>query len=367
MKVVFDYQTFALQKYGGISRYYVSLAKELIKKEVDLKIFSPIYVNKYLDELEEKYISGYGPINIPSKATRLLLKINSIFYNKKLISNKPDVVHQTYFYDNNFTAPTVLTIYDMIHEVFFYEKNNINSKSSIIEQKKRAIIKADKIICISESTKNDLLKYVPISEDKIEVIYLGVENFSKQISEYDNIKFEKPFILFVGKRDGYKNFKLLLESFSTSSKLSKDFNLIAFGGGEFSGAEKKLISDLKIDSNQVINIQGDDIMLNALYTHAKAFIYPSLYEGFGLPPLEAMTKGCPVIVSNSSSIPEVVGNAGVYFDPKSVDSMLGAIESVIYSETRISELVRLGNTRIKEFSWEKCAKKTLETYKSTQR
>ncbi len=365
MKIVFDYQTFALQQYGGISRYYVSLAKELIKKEVDLKIFSPIYVNKYLEELDKNNISGYGPIKIPPKATKVLLKINSLLYNKKLISNKPDVVHQTYFYDNNFTAPTVLTIYDMIHEIFFYEKKNIHSKSSIIEQKKRAILKADRIICISESTKNDLLNYVPVSEDKIEVIYLGVEKFSEQIFEYDNFRFEKPFILFVGKRDGYKNFKLLLESYSASSKLSKDFNLIAFGGGEFSGAEKKLISDLKMGYNQVINIQGDDVILSYLYTHAKAFVYPSLYEGFGLPPLEAMTKGCPVIVSNSSSIPEVVGNAGVYFDPKSLDSIMEAIESVIYSDSKISQLVRLGNDRIKEFSWERCASKTLETYKST--
>ncbi len=367
MKVVFDYQTFALQRYGGISRYYVSLVKELIKKEIDLNIISPIYVNKYLNELDKKFISGIGPIKIPSKATKLLLKVNSILYNQKLSSKMPDVVHQTYFYDDNFKVPTVLTVYDMIHELFFYEKSNIKSKASIIEQKKRAVLNADKIICISESTKKDLLKYIPINEDKIDVIYLGVDNYHLQVSEDFKFNNEKPFLLFVGKRDGYKNFKLLIEAFASSPKLSDDFNIIAFGGGEFSFAEMRLIRDLKLELNSVINIQGDDSMLNTLYKNATAFIYPSLYEGFGLPPLEAMANLCPVIVSNSSSIPEVVGSAGIYFNATSIDSLVSSIESVVYSESKISELVSLGNMRIKEFTWEKCADKTFETYKSIQR
>ncbi len=365
MKVVFDYQTFALQQYGGISRYFVSLAKELIKKDVDLNIISPIYVNKYLDELDEKFVSGIGPIKIPSKATRVLLKANSILYNKKVSSITPDVVHQTYFYDDNFKNPTVLTIYDMIHEVFFYEKNKINSRSSIIEQKKSAILKADKIICISESTKNDLLKYVPINESKIEVIYLGVDEFTPNFSEGQQLNIEKPFLLFVGKRDGYKNFKLLLEAFASSSKLKRDFKLVAFGGGEFSNEEIRIIKALKIDYDLIINIQGNDSLLNNLYSRASAFIYPSIYEGFGLPPLEAMTNSCPVVVSNSSSIPEVVGNAGIYFDPHSIDSLVYSIESVVYSDNRTNDLISLGHERIKEFSWKMCADKTFDTYKST--
>jgi len=360
MKVIFDYQTFTIQKYGGISKYFVSLAKELILSKVDLKIVSPFYINKYINEIDKEYVYGKGPLKVPDKATKLLLNINSFLYNQKIDLLKPDLVHKTYYYDSNYKKPYVITVYDMIHEIYYSDSKN-KAGLRIIEQKKKSILKADQIICISDSTKKDLLKFIPVNEEKIKVIHLGVDQIKLDHTVYED-KSDKPFLLYVGKRDGYKNFKLLIEAYSASSKLLKDFTIIAFGGGKFTNYENLLFQKLNINNKKIINIQGNDLILNHLYKTAHAFIYPSIYEGFGIPPLEAMSQNCPVIVSNSSSIPEVVGNAGVYFDPKSVESLLSAIESIVYSDSKIKSFVNLGRERIKEFSWAECAKKTIDTY-----
>jgi glycosyltransferase involved in cell wall biosynthesis len=167
----------------------------------------------------------------------------------------------------------------------------------------------------------------------------------------------------VGSRNGHKNFIKLLSSFASSEKLRSDFDLIAFGGGGFNVNETKLIGELGFRTGQVRQMGGDDSMLAMFYRQATAFVYPSFYEGFGLPPLEAMAQGCPVISSNSSSMPEVIGDAGEYFDPNSIEDMAAAIERVAYSKSRRDNLIELGKARLGVFSWNKCATETLRIYK----
>jgi glycosyltransferase involved in cell wall biosynthesis len=108
-------------------------------------------------------------------------------------------------------------------------------------------------------------------------------------------------------------------------------------------------------------------LLGELYEGAKAFVYPSIYEGFGLPPLEAMAHSCPVISSGTSSMPEIIGTAGVFFDPVNDDEMAGAIERVVYSDSEIARLVGLGHERLNQFSWQRCSQETLSIYNSLQR
>jgi glycosyltransferase involved in cell wall biosynthesis len=124
------------------------------------------------------------------------------------------------------------------------------------------------------------------------------------------------------------------------------------------------MNQLGIDESKIIHIVGDDDILANLYTHASAFVYPSLYEGFGIPPLEAMSFDCPVVCSNVSSIPEVVADAGEYFNPYEIDSIVDALEKLLFCSERFQELIIRGKKRLKHFSWDKCTYEHSLVYKS---
>jgi glycosyltransferase involved in cell wall biosynthesis len=164
-------------------------------------------------------------------------------------------------------------------------------------------------------------------------------------------------------RGAYKNFANLLSAYGSSPTLRKDFDLIAFGSSSFTQQENESIRNLGLTSSQVRHLSGDDALLGHMYRTAVAFIYPSLYEGFGIPPLEAMGFGCPVLCANTSSIPEVVGEAGWYFDPNRIEAIADAMERVALSTEFRLELVALGNERVRQFSWDRCAAETLDLYR----
>ena len=196
---------------------------------------------------------------------------------------------------------------------------------------------------------------------KITVVYLGV-NKQKNFKKINNFNLDKPYLLFVGDRNNYKNFDNFILSFSKSEKLKKDFDIIFFGGGSISLREEKMIYDLKIDFDSIKFIDGDELELNYIYKNAKAYICPSLYEGFGLTILEAMNMNCPVISSNTSSLKEVGGDASVYFNPEDIEDMKYKIESVVYSDSKILELRNKMVNNIKKFDWNLTASQTLKVY-----
>jgi len=366
MKIAFDYQIFSLQSYGGISRYFVRLAKYLLSENQEIKIFSPLHRNNYLEDIPRTSVSGNYLSFYPSKTGPLIKIYNEIVSGIEMTRWKPSVVHETYYSKARYfqiDKPKVITVYDMIHELFGDEFGKINEVAQI---KRSAIDRADRVICISENTKSDLIRLLGTPENKISVVHLGFDHFDNQHYSRTGAKDHnnKPFLLYVGKRDGYKNFAALLRAVGSSKKLKKDFEIIAFGGGCFTQDEIAMIHSLGFSEFQVRQIGGNDDMLGHLYLCAKAFIYPSLYEGFGIPPLEAMAHNCPVISSNTSSMPEVIGEAGKYFNPEDVDDMRSAIEEVVYSEDEIDFLKRAGTLRLKNYSWDKCAKETLQIYRS---
>lgn len=365
MKIAFDYQIFALQTYGGISRYFVRLAEQLTEKSEDVRIFAPLYCNNYLAGVPQNIVDGYKVPDRLAKYARFAIPYNELVGDKRIVSWGPDIIHETYFSSLNRcggTSPTILTVYDMVHELFPDQFSSVINLSGI---KRKAVERADHVLCISESTRCDLIRLFGVDESRVSVVHLGVDtpNVATHPFQLDD---GKPYILYVGNRQGYKNFHSLVEAYSRSSFLSKDFTLLAFGGGEFSQKEVSLISSLGLSEFNVRHIGGDDGLLARLYAGASLFIYPSMYEGFGLPPLEAMAHNCPVLVSNTSSLPEVVGSGGGYFDPASIEDILHSMEHVLSSPGRIETLKELGQERVKRFSWQQCAKDTLAVYEKVR-
>ena len=358
MKIAFDSQIFTMQEYGGVSRYICSLAAQLAGIDgVEAKIIAPFYINTYLDKLPKGIVSG---IKIPRiSKTGIAFHRSGLWLARGAIARfAPQIVHETYFSPKPIApkdARTVVTVYDMIHERFPSELSKQHA-----EWKRIATQRADYVICISESTRNDLLELSDLPEDKVSVVYLG---FDKLISIASEMETKKPYLLYVGHRGDYKNFEGFLRAYASSSWLRNDFKVMCFGGGSFSSTEAKLFNDLKISADQLIQMSGDDSKLAGAYRDAALFVYPSLYEGFGIPPLEAMSLGCPVACSNNSSIPEVVGDAGEYFDPENSESIRVAIEHVLNSTARRTELIGKGFIRYGHFSWERCAEETLAIYK----
>ena len=364
MKIAFDYQIFAQQNYGGISRYYKNLASELLQLEQNVSIFAGLHRNNYLTSLPNDIVSGYKISRYPPKTAKLFQRANHYLTNYQMKLWRPEVIHETYYSNFSYSsncAPRVVTAYDMIHELFSKEFN----KNDLITQRKiNSFKRADHIISISHNTKKDLIEIFGLPSEKISVVHLASEAPTKINNSVLNSVNSKPFLLFVGPRSGYKNFLGLIEAFSHSQKLMNDFNIVAFGGGSLTSKELSIIKQKGFCEGQVKQIGGSDSVLVSLYKEASAFVYPSLYEGFGIPPLEAMTYKCPVISSNTSSMPEVIGSAGEYFDPKEPESIKVAIEKVVFSQSRIRDLKTKGIERLKIFSWENCAKETLKIYKN---
>jgi glycosyltransferase involved in cell wall biosynthesis len=331
------------------------------RKDFDISIIAPFHANEYLKHGKRSLVKGpyfnqnfFGIKQLKNIGRELLLPIHFS------LNSHADVIHETYYS----IKPTglgkfrVLTVYDMIHELFSEE---FNTDLITTKAKKAAISRADHIICISESTRQDLHRLLEIDKSKTSVVYLGHSLIHSAKQPWLRAPIEKPYLLYVGNRDGYKNFYGFCQAFASSSFLRKELDIIAFGGGMFNNSEQIFLKGLSLEQ-QTHYISGDDDLLKILYQHATLFVYPSLYEGFGIPPLEAMNFDCPVACSNTSSIPEVVGDAGIYFDPYSIDSMREALEIATTSSDIRAELISNGQLRLKMFSWEKCVSETAKVY-----
>lgn len=366
MKVLYDHQIFTLQQYGGISRYFCELIKQFsVLQETDPVVALTYHKNNHISELDAHYkIFNLKKIN-PNANTRYIYGINTLNSIRNILNNRPDIFHPTY-YGNYYQfivgkIPVILTVHDLTHEKYpeFFRNPNRN-----YELKREAINKADLIIAISENTKDDIVSFYDVNPQKIKVIYHG--NTLTTTTEDNNVKVESidlgDYLLFVGARSGYKNFDLFLKSIAPLLIADCDLKLICAGGGAFTDEEIKLIDSLKIRT-QVLQMKVTDQELILLYQNGRAFIFPSLYEGFGMPILEAMGCQCPVILSRSSSFPEIAGDAAVYFDPQDSDSIRDTVQMVIYNESKRTELILRGSLRVKQFTWSMTALNTLEAYK----
>ncbi|MBE7438816.1 MAG: glycosyltransferase family 4 protein [Spirochaetales bacterium] len=366
MNVLFDGQIFARQKYGGISRYFYELIKGLAQS-------SGVDVSVILGECKSSF--QFGSLNlrhhlrIPRlpywRVRKMVKEIEERIVSRWHNSDPFDIYHRTY-YENRWCAPfssgkrspvRIITVFDLIHEQF---PEYIAEIDRNIDEKIESIKSAQAILAISEQTRADLVRLYSIPAERVKVTYLAPTLCPEGL---EPVRRQRPFILHVGKRSGYKNFNGLLSAYAVSSRLKKEFDLVCFGWLPFQPPE---LEDFRLAGvvDRVYHVRGDDTELTRYYMGASLFVCPSLYEGFGLTPLEAMTCGCPVVSGTGGSLGEVVGDAVEVCDPSRPEALGNTMEYVLSDTARKEELVRRGKIHAKKFSWDRCVKDTLSLYRS---
>lgn len=369
MKILLDPQIFDQQTYGGISRYYTEIFSILSKKK-DIEVVLPIYSsdNAYVKKTDllvrnKSLYLLYDVLAFFKISTRSLRRKNSEkLLNRAFQDNNFDVFVPTYynpyFLDRINGKPFVLTVYDMIHELLpqYFEQDSFK----VFERKLQLLEKATKIIAVSNNTKKDIIKVYPqIDTDKIVVIYHGS---SIKIDPTINVDLPRNYILYVGARPNYKNFEFLVKSAAPLLKNDPNLVLIAAGGGKFNDEETTFIKKLGVEK-QIIQRYFKEEELGHYYKNAKCFVFPSLYEGFGIPVLESMACGCPIILSKHGSFPEVAGDAGIYFDSDSEEDLREKIQMLLCDDQLRKQYAEKGLEHVKKFDWKVAAEQCLQVYR----
>lgn len=348
--IIFGPEIWSLQENGGVSRYCYELITNLESIGVSIRVLLGPNSNVYSKLLNPNLI-----VNLKDDSKSEIIRGIS----EGMTKFDRGIYHGTYYRTRNFKIAakqglkTVVTVHDLIGELFPTKIKRYKRRN---RDQEKTVKFCDFIVSVSQNTKKDIVETYGVDEAKIQVIYLGVSNLGNGKSSIDLPT--NPYVLHVGKRDGYKNFMLTVQSISQSERLSS-LNIIAFGGGAFSETEIFRFSELNMKT-RVKHVSGGDQVLKYFYTNAVALVYPSLYEGFGIPPLEAMRSRCPVIVANGGSIPEVCGNLAYYFDPTSMDSLVCKLIEFVENTSKYPLEDAYNHSLL--FNWESTSSTTLKIY-----
>lgn len=366
MKVLYDYQALMLQKYGGVSRYIYELTEKMKKldSEFEMKMSVVFSKNAYF----KKHVHCSILVDSFRGCNRILNTVNKSNSFLDLLTHHYDIVHPTYYNADYLLAlaprckkhntKIVVTAHDMIHELLL-NPSTTKDYNSAIGYKKEILHIADCIIAISQNTKDDLLRIYPdLDPEKIEVIYHGFSRFVG--NQKIQIQLPENYVLFVGQRAQYKNFETFTMAMVELMQEHDNLHVVCAGGGKLSEDDLKNVP--KNLQTRFLQFAVNDSELALMYENARCFAYPSLYEGFGIPILEAFCCNCPVALSNSSCFPEIAGDAAIYFDGNNVQSIRDVIANIAWNENQRNELIEKGNKRLKLYTWEDAAKKTLAVY-----
>lgn len=358
MRPYYDGYIYYIQRNGGINRYFNRLIDHL-PEDVEPELSLPPVCESTLPANPRLRLRRYKPF----RPERISKRVAHWYYTLEPMLGRADVIHPTYYATlarDHFRAlriPLVVTIHDMTHEIF---PELADPDGFHAEQKRRSIEAASAIICVSENTRRDLLERYPEVESIVTVIPLGVDPAP---NDHPAEPANPGGFLFVGSRAPYKNFDGALKALARAVSAKPDINMIVVGP-EAEESELKLISDLGLNGKVRFAGRVDDRTLISLYRNSLALIYPSLYEGFGLPPLEAMRAGTVAVVSNSSSLPEVVGDAGILFDPRKIDDLAEIMIGLHAGRIDRAPWIARGLDRSNSFSWIVTARRTLDVYRS---
>lgn len=349
IRILLDNIVFSLQRSGGVSVVWSELLKRLQFNNVN---FECIEYNS-IDNINR------NQLNIASQNIRVrkksFLKITR-YFSPKTSCKEFFIFHSSYYRTcNKFNAINITTVHDFTYEYYYTGLK----KEIHLWQKYRAISKSDYIICISENTKRDLLKFLPgVDTTKIRVIYNGVSDDYFPIKEKTTIKlpFEpEMYVLFIGSREKYKNFELAVKAVAYNK-----FKLIIVGAPLSKQELSFLCNELGQDNFSEMGRVSNET-LNHLYNAAIALLYPSEYEGFGIPVLEAQKAGCPVIAYNASSIPEVIGDTPLLLNTLSIESITECLDKLKIEKDR-ETIVSNGIENAKRFTWDRMYEQVIALY-----
>ena len=318
-------------------------------------------VDKYSQEIAKR-------LNVKIVESKRYLSLIEAYRLSRLIRGEGDVIHLP---NQNFARyalflknPFIVTVHDLVRTCFRFGGETVIERI-LLKLDIRYIKRASHIIAVSQNTRNDLIKYLKVPDNKISVVYNGVDH--SIFKPYSVKLLDEPYILYVGSERPRKSLGRLLDAFAKLKGEFPELKLVkvgAFGRSkEYRRDIMKKLASLGITEDVIFIDHVSELELAYYYSSAQLLAYPSLYEGFGLPPLEAMTCGCPVVTSNTSSLPEVVGEAGIMVDPHDTDSLAQAMRQVLTDSELSNNMIRKGLEQSKRFSWEKAAEQTLEVYK----
>jgi glycosyltransferase involved in cell wall biosynthesis len=361
MIVLYDGAVFSAQSSGGVNRYFTNLIDRLPAA------WTPVFVGTRRTPLmfpRHANLQTHWRV-VPRWAGPFRRAIRERYFGRLLSRLHADLLHPTYYrlisgLDLRTSRwPIVLTVYDMIHERF---AALVDPDGRHARMKRQALDAAQALICISENTKHDLLNIYPRLEPKVTVIPLASSLNWAMADERAEVP-ASPYFLYVGSRAPYKNFDRLLAAIAYLRATNHTIEL-AVVGRPFRGRELATIHNHGIQGYVRTFSLADDHQLAQLYRHSVALVYPSLYEGFGIPLLEAMQCHTAVIASNSSSIPEVAGSAALLVDPNSTEELASAMHNLLVDDRLRETLVARGRQRAQHFSWERTAVETVRCYES---
>ena len=354
MQILYDAHIFLNQKTGGVSRYHYELLKGMQQLGCCAKATGLFIRNQYLladKTFRKSYVRD--PFIAFQFVNDFLLKRNV----QKLTDHA--VFHPAMAYEFlNDEIPQVKNLTFTIHDMIM-EKQNIDFGKN----KLYYVQHAKKIIAVSQATKNDIIDLFGVDSHKIEVIYHG-SSLNVQMAIKPDIPIPEQFLLYVGERRGYKNFDGFIRAVAPLLKKYSDLYLLCVGKNPFNSQEISVLKTLKINNKVISLTKINDHVLAYIYCKAKAFVFPSLAEGFGIPILEAWACNTPVILSDIACFREVAADAGCYFDPLLQDSMNNEIDKVLNDNVLRNDLIQKGTSRLRLFSWDKTIEQTYKLYLS---
>jgi len=350
MRVQIDGIIFSLQKHGGITTYFREMLRRYRPEHgVCLTLDQPI-----------QQVFSEADLPAVERVDRKSRRLERMRCARSPIGQHFDIYHSTYYRRPvDAMIPSVVTVHDFVYQRFVRGLRKWRHQLHMVG----AIQQAQHIICISEATRQDLVEFVPIRpEQQVSVIYHGVSDFFYPLDNLGlptPIESNRPFMLFVGQRGGYKNFSLALSALS----LLPDFELHCVGGGPLSSEE---LSAVPASTKNRVRHLGfvDDTRLNHLYNQALCLLYLSLYEGFGIPVLEAMRAGCPVVCVDCKAVIEIGGEALCVSDDASDPASLAKAVMVTTEPQTRAKMQGLGLERAQQFSWDRCFDQTIAIYRS---
>ena len=383
MKILYDHQIFEIQKFGGVSKYFTELihnSNSIPGIDIDISIVHSdnVYLKslentKYLPLPQGEFLQSSNKFNqnfivrklfdryIFQKQLGKHHKINKEKSIQILEKQDFDVFHPTY-YDDYFlkflkNKPFVLTVHDLTHQIFpeYFSPKWIDKSQLMLDEAKR-------IIVVSENTKKDLIEYYNVDQEKVDVVHLAssILTGTQQNGLVINTESRKKYLLYIGSRASYKNFYFFVQALIPLFNADKELFLMCTGE-EFTEEEFFFLSKLGI-ANKVKHVFVTEKNLAEVYLNSIAFVFPSLYEGFGMPILEAFACGCPVICSDSSSFPEIAGEAAIYFEPKSKQSIYQSISNLLNDDDLRKNMIIKGFKQLEKFSWLKTVAQTRDVY-----